>query len=94
MGDFSIVRLSDLNDEYKENAIELFVDGFKYMFSFTKNKNVLKELFLNPMDFSMIYVALYENNIVGFIGVSNNKKHPSISKNIEKINGILDKELG
>lgn len=93
MNEITIVKLSDLNDEYKEKSIELFIDGFGHIYSFTKDRNILKELFLCSMDFSMVYVALYENNIVGFIGISNNKKRP-ISFEIEKFKQLFGSFLG
>lgn len=93
MNDITIVNLADLNDEYKEKSIELFIDGFGHIFSFIKDKNILKELLLTSMDFSMVYVALYENIVVGFIGVSNNKIRP-ISFEIEKFKQLFGSFLG
>ena len=70
----SIEKLSHLNDEYKEKSMELFIEGFGHIYSFIKDRNILKDFLLSSMDFSMVYVVLYQNNIVGFIGISNNEK--------------------
>lgn len=77
MSEITISKLSELNDDHKESAMELFLDGFGHLFSsLTKDREILKDLFTRPMDFSAVSVALYENNIVGFIAVANNKKRP------------------
>lgn len=93
MSEISIAKLSDLSDEYKEKSIELFIDGFGHLFSFFKDKKIMKEFFLGSMDFSMVYVTLYDNNIAGFIGISNNKKRP-VSFDIEKFKHLFGKFLG
>ena len=71
-----IVKLSNLDYQYKVKAVKLFVDGFYKIFSFSKDKKILQELFLHSLDFSMIYVCLFENNVVGFLGIGNNIKRP------------------
>lgn len=76
MTNITIFKLSELDDDYKERAVELYLDGFGYLFSFTKKRSALKDLFLSSIDFSMIYVALSQDNIVGYIAVSNNKRRP------------------
>jgi ribosomal protein S18 acetylase RimI-like enzyme len=75
MNNINIVKLSELDTEYKEMAVHLFVDSFYNMYtSLSKDKNVLYELFLYSLDFSLVYVALYDNNLTGFMGIANNKK--------------------
>jgi ribosomal protein S18 acetylase RimI-like enzyme len=75
MNNLNIVKLSELDNEFKEKAVHLFVDSFYNMYtSLTKDNNVLYELFLYSLDFSLVYVALYDNIIAGFMGIANNKK--------------------
>lgn len=70
-----IENLSVLENEYKVKAIRLFVDSFYDMYtSISKDKKVLNDFFLNSLDFSLIYVAIFDNNIIGFMGIANNKK--------------------
>lgn len=93
MGEISIAKLSDLNDEYKEKSIELFIDGFGHLFSFIKDRNEMKKLFLSSMDFSMTYVALCDNYVAGFIGISNNIKRP-VSFDIKDFKQLFGNFLG
>ncbi|WP_027633694.1 GNAT family N-acetyltransferase [Clostridium hydrogeniformans] len=74
---FKIEKLWNLDENYKTKAIELFVDGFYNIFSFSKDKKILQELFIQSLDFSIIYVCLHETNVVGFLGIGNNKKRPA-----------------
>lgn len=75
MNSINIVKLSELDDEYKAKAVHLFVDSFYNMYtSLTNDKNVLYELFLYSLDFSLVYVAMYDNSLAGFMGIANNKK--------------------
>lgn len=93
MNDITIVNLACLNDGYKEKSMELFIDGFGHIFSFIKDRNILKELLLTSMDFSMVYVALYENIVIGFVAISDNKIRP-ISFKIEKFKQLFGSVLG
>lgn len=75
MNNITIAKLSELDNEYKAMAVHLFVDSFYNMYtSITKDKIVLNELLLYSLDFSLVYVAIYDNNVVGFMGIANNKK--------------------
>ncbi len=102
MNNINIVKLSELDNEYKEMAVHLFVDSFYNMYtSLTKDKNVLQELFLYSLDFSLVYVAIYENSVAGFMGIAHNIKrtmHFDKIKCIElfgKVKGIIVyKQLG
>lgn len=93
MIDCIIKSLIDLNQDYKEQAVEVFIDGFSNIFSFTTDKNILKELFINSMDSSLIYVAVYENKVVGIMGIANNKKR-TMCFNIEKCKELFGNSKG
>ena len=102
MNKINIVKVSEIDNEYKEKAVHLFVDSFYKMYtSVTKNRNVLKELFLYSLNFSLVYVAIYDNSVAGFMGIANNKErtmHFDRMKCIElfgKVKGIIVyKQLG
>lgn len=77
MENLKIVNLELLSIEDKRKAIDLFIEGFFDIFSsITKNKIVLNELFINSIDFSLVYVFINGKEIIGFIGISDNKKRP------------------
>jgi ribosomal protein S18 acetylase RimI-like enzyme len=75
LDDIKIVNLSESGNEYKEKAVRLFVDAFYNMYtSISKDKKVLNDFFLSSLDFSLVYIAILDNNVTGFMGIANNKK--------------------
>lgn len=85
MKNFSIVKLSELDEEYKREATGLFVEGFHKMFSFTKDREVLNELFFYSLDFFMIYITLEKEKVVGLLGIGTNEKRAvSLKKEVFK----------
>lgn len=102
MSSIQVVKLSELDNEYKEKAVHLFVDSFYNMYtSLTKDKNILCKLFLYSFDFSLVYIAMYDNTLAGFLGIAHNKKrtmHFEKLKCIElfgRVKGyIIYKQLG
>ena len=47
MSDTTIVCFSELDIAGKQKAVEIFVDGFRNIFTFAKTKDELIRLFLN-----------------------------------------------
>jgi ribosomal protein S18 acetylase RimI-like enzyme len=75
LDDIKIVNLSQSENEYREKAVRLFVDAFYNMYTtISKDKEILYKLFLSSFDFSLIFIAIYNNNVTGFMGIANNKK--------------------
>ncbi|WP_097027137.1 GNAT family N-acetyltransferase [Clostridium peptidivorans] len=74
MADLHIYCLSDLDETKKREAVGLFVDGFRNIFSFAKDKSELVELFMSSLDDSMIYVYFHEGKVTGILGIGTNKK--------------------
>lgn len=70
----NIVCLSSLDDEKKREAVELFVEGFRHIFSFAKDKSELVELFLSSFNYSLVYVYICNEKVVGVLGLGTNKK--------------------
>lgn len=83
MEDIKIRRLSDLDMNHKVRALDIFVDGFRNVLSFTKDDEILKELFMDSLDFTLSYVAICDDNVIGFMAIGNNKKRP-VKFDIEK----------
>ncbi|MDZ5252714.1 GNAT family N-acetyltransferase [Clostridium sp. LIBA-8841] len=93
MKNFSIVKLSELDEEYKREATGLFAEGFHKMFSFTKDREVLNELFFYSLDFSMIYITLEKDKVVGLLGSGTNEKR-AVSLNKEVFKKLLGNGKG
>lgn len=73
--DYRIISLSELNDKYINQAINLFVEGFYHMFKgITKDKSELQQLFKDSFNYNMIYVCLQDDRVTGFLGIGNSQK--------------------
>ena len=74
--EYEIKRLSELNHLQVEQAVSIFIDGFYYIYAkaVSKDKNLLKELFIDAFDYDMVFVCLYDERVVGFLGLGNRHK--------------------
>lgn len=74
--EYEIKKLSELNPPQVEQAVAIFIDGFYFIYAkaVSKDKILLKELFMDAFDFDMIFVCLYEEQVVGFLGLGNSHK--------------------
>ncbi len=74
--EYEIKKLSELNSSQVEQAVAIFIDGFYYIYAKTvsKDKSLLKELFMDALDYDMVFVCLYEERVVGFLGLGNRNK--------------------
>lgn len=70
-----IKKLTQVSEAQIEQAITVFIDGFSHMFSFA-TKEELRELFKDSFHKEMIYVYIDGSEVVGFLGLGNNKKRP------------------
>ena len=73
---YEIKKLSELNYAQAEQAIELFVDGFYFIYEKTvsKDKTLLQQLFIDAFDYNMVFVCLHEERLIGFLGIGNSIK--------------------
>lgn len=74
--EYEIKKLSELNHAQVEQAVAVFIDGFYYIYAkaVSKDKTLLKKLFIDAFDYDMVYVCLYEGRVVGFLGLGNSHK--------------------
>ena len=74
--EYEIKKLSELNHVQVEQAVAVFIDGFYYIYAkaVSKDKTLLKKLFIDAFDYDMVYVCLYEGRVVGFLGLGNSHK--------------------
>lgn len=93
---YEVKRLSDLKYEYTTQVSKIFIDSFGHMFKdFTEDTKALQECFEKSLITSMIYVALDNHKVVGFIAVSTNKSRvlnfnaKAFAKNFGRIRGNI-----
>lgn len=71
----TIRRMSDYERDVRDDVARVFVDAYyKEMRSLTKEKEVLQKAFQHAFCGDVIYLAEMDNEIVGMLGCSNNKK--------------------
>lgn len=73
---YSIVQYGKLNEIQKLETIEIFIDGFGHLMKFTKDRNILKSLFLQGLDPFLIYVLIENETVIGLLGLGTNKMRP------------------
>lgn len=70
----SIIRLSELDDKAKADAIQVYTDCFPVYKRISKNKNILNDFFMSSFDFNLSYAAVVDTRVVGFLAISNGKE--------------------
>lgn len=72
-----IKKLSELEDNQLNQAIDIFIEGFYFtLSSVTKDKNKLHKLFKPSFDYNMTYAYLQDGVAIGFLGLADYKKRP------------------
>lgn len=76
MKPFKIAKYHELCELQKRELIEVFIEGFGHLMNFTKDKEVLQELFLHAIheDYMLAYVE--DDIVLGIIGIATNKIRP------------------
>ena len=76
MQEYSIAEYGSLNTEQKEQAMEIFIEGFGHMMTFSKDKDVLKALFKSGFDNSLFVCYIEGEKVLGIMGLATNKVRP------------------
>lgn len=76
MKEYQIVEFGSLKDIQKEQAIDIMIEGFGHMMTFTKNKEILKEIFRNGFHASLFLCYVEDENVLGIMGLGTNKVRP------------------
>jgi len=70
-----IKKLSELDENQLNQAINVFIEGFYNIMSvISKDKEKLHRLFINSFDFDITYAYLQNGEAVGFLGLGNYQK--------------------
>lgn len=76
MQEYKIVEFGSLNDIQKEQAIDIIIEGFGHMMTFTKDKMILKELFRKGFHTSLFLCYVEDKEVLGVMGLGTNKVRP------------------
>ena len=89
----NIVCFSDLDEEEKREAIEVFIEGFGHMFTFAKTKNELTQFFTGAFEEPLMYACVSENHVAGILGLGTNVKR-AIKLDQQKCMKLFGKSKG
>ena len=76
MQEYKIIEYGNLDDVQKEQAVEIFLEGFGHMMTFSKDRNTLKKLFFGIMNPSFFRCYVEQGQVLGIIGLATNKVRP------------------
>ena len=71
-----IKEFGELNSSQKEQAVELFLEGFGDFMTFSKDEEKKKALFAEIFDPKLFLCYLEENKVLGLLGLGTNKVRP------------------
>lgn len=66
----------ELNDAQKAEAVDLFLEGFGYFLTFSKDEAAKKNLFIEIFDPEFFICYLEYDKVLGLMGLGTNKKRP------------------
>ena len=96
----TIIKYKDLTESQKIELIEIVIDCFGHLMTFTKNKDVLKSLFLSGLNPDYTFAYVEESTVVGMLGLGTNSIRPlkfhkdTCVKLFGKVKGsILEKQM-
>lgn len=72
----NILEFGELSLTQKEEAAELFMDGFGQFMTFSKDEDLKKELFIRIFDPKLFFCYLEDNKVLGLMGLGTNKVRP------------------
>ena len=72
----NILEFGELSLSQKEEAVELFLDGFGKFMTFCKDEKVKKQLFMEIFDSKLFLCYLEGDKVLGLMGLGTNKARP------------------
>ena len=76
MQKYQIIQYGSLNDTQKMQAVDIFLEGFGYMMTFSKDKKILRKLFFEIMNPFLFKCYIEQEQVLGIIGLGTNKIRP------------------
>ena len=72
----NILEFGELSLSQKEEAVDLFLDGFGKFMTFSKDEKVKKQLFMEIFDSKLFLCYLEGDKVLGLMGLGTNKVRP------------------
>lgn len=76
MNQYEIKAYGQLNNIQKEETIDVFLEGFGHMMTFSKDNQELKCLFSTAFHHSYIYAYVENDKVLGILGIASNCIRP------------------
>ena len=72
----NIIEFGELTSSQKEEAVELFLEGFGKFMIFSKDVEIKKKLFIEIFHPKLFLCYVENNKVLGLMGLGNNKVRP------------------
>ena len=76
MQTYQITEYGNLNETQKLQAVDIFLEGFGHMMTFSKDKTVLRKLFFEIMNPHLFKCYVEQEQVLGIMGIATNKLRP------------------
>lgn len=76
MEKYKIIEYGELSDKQKQEAVEVFIEGFGHLMTFSKDKATLKALFLSTLNPSYVLAYVEDEAVLGIMGIATNRVRP------------------
>ena len=74
--EYKIVEYGCLNELQKNQAVELFIEGFGHFMTFSKDEDLKRKLFFEIFHPSLFLCYVKEEKVLGLMGIATNKMRP------------------
>lgn len=72
----SIMQYGKLNENQKLEAVDIFIDDFRFFMTFTKDKKALRTLFFYALNPVYTYALVENETVIGILALGTNKVRP------------------
>ncbi len=72
----NIIEFGELASSQKEEAVELFLEGFGKFMTFSKDVEIKKKLFIEIFDPKLFFCYIEDNKVLGLMGLGTNRIRP------------------
>lgn len=93
MNQIEIRQYGQMKTSQKEKTLEVFIEGFKHLMTFSKDEQELKVLLSNAFDPSLVYAYIENEKVIGMMGIATNRVRP-IRLELEQCINIYGKLKG
>ena len=73
---FKIVEYGCLNELQKNQAVELFIEGFGHFMTFSKDEDLKRKLFFEMFHPALFLCYVEDEKVLGLMGIAINKIRP------------------